>query len=141
MGITLSIGAAILFAVSQISVRQGVMKLGVSTGVALMLLSATLSTAILAFLLDKVEILLSASISGVLFFAMAGVIHFIGGWGFLNASASRIGPTRVGATTSMTPLFAAVLALVSLNQSMNQYIIGGIMMIVLGIYIVSTSEE
>jgi len=141
MGIYLSIGAAFLFAVSQISIRQGVKKLGVSTGVALMLVSATVATAVLASLLDKVEVLLTASTSGILLFALAGVIHFIGGWGFMNASASRIGPTRVSATTSLTPLFAAALALVSLNQTINLYIVGGIMLIVFGIYIVSTSEE
>ncbi len=141
MGILFSIGAAFLFSVSQISINQGVKKLGVPTGTAVMLGSATIVTAGLAILVEKTEVLLTASAIGILLFALAGVIHFIGGWGFMNASASRIGPTRVSATTSMTPLFAALLALVSLDQSLNLYIIGGIMLIVFGIYIVSTSEE
>jgi drug/metabolite transporter (DMT)-like permease len=141
MGILFSIVAAIFFALSHIAVRRGVTKLGVSTGTAIMLLSGTVTTIITAFLFDDVNLLYSANYPGLFYFAFAGVIHFIGGWGFQNASSSRIGATRVSAIVSITPLFAALLAFISLNQILNWTMLLGIFLIMIGIYAITTSKE
>jgi drug/metabolite transporter (DMT)-like permease len=141
MDILFSIAAAIFFALSHIAIRRGVSKLGVSTGTAIMLSSGTLVLLLIAFLVDDVQIVYSSDLSSLLFFAFAGVIHFIGGWGFMNASASRIGATRVSAMASLTPLFAAVLAFLALGEILNGYIVAGIFLIVIGIYFVATSKE
>ena len=141
MGILFSIGAAIFFALSHIAVRRGVSKLGVSTGTFIMLSSGTLVLLLIAFIHDDVLLIYSSNLSGLFFFALAGVIHFIGGWGFMNASASRIGATRVSAMASLTPLFAALLAFVSLGETVNRYILGGTFLIVFGIYFIVTSKE
>ncbi len=76
-----------------------------------------------------------------MFFALGGVIHFLGGWGFQNASASRIGPTRLSAMTGSTPLFAAIMAFILLNQVVNLYVLGGIILIVIGILVISLGEN
>ena len=141
MGILFSICASIFFSLTHIAVRRGVSKLGVSTGTAIMLSSGTLALMLIAFIYDDVLIINSSSFSGLFFFALAGVIHFIGGWGFMNASASRIGATRVSAMASLTPLFAALLAFISLGETVNGYILLGVLLIVLGIYFITTSKE
>lgn len=141
MGILYSISAAIFFSLSHIAIRRGVSKLGVSTGTAIMLSSGTIVLLLIAFLSDDVSIVYSSDVSSLLFFAFAGVIHFLGGWGFMNASASRIGATRVSAMASLTPLFAAILAFIALGETVNVYILAGIFLIVLGIYFVATSKE
>jgi drug/metabolite transporter (DMT)-like permease len=141
MGILFSIAAAICFSLSHISVRQGVSKLGVAAGTAIMLVTGTVTTLILALIIEGTQIVFAASIPGLLYFALAGLIHFNGGWGFMNASASRIGATRVSAMTSLTPLFAAIFAFFTLDQKLNGYIIIGILLIVIGIYTITTSKE
>jgi drug/metabolite transporter (DMT)-like permease len=141
MDILFSISAAVFFSLSHIAIRRGVSKLGVSTGTAIMLSSGALILLVIAFFFDDVHIVYAADGSSLLFFAAAGVIHFLGGWGFMNASASRIGATRVSAMASLTPLFAAILAFVALGEILNGYIVAGIGLIVMGIFMVATSKE
>ena len=141
MNIFFSILAAFFFSLSHITVRKGVTKLRVSSGTIIMLLAGTLSTLLIALILEGVQVLRPLNISSILFFALGGVIHFLGGWGFQNASASRIGPVRLSSMTGATPLFAAVLAFFSLKQVVNIYILGGIFLIVAGILIVTTGKN
>ena len=141
MDILLSIGAAIFFSLSHVTVKRGVSKLGISTGTLIMLSSGALVVLLIAFIYEGVLPIYSSNLSGLFFFALAGVIHFTGGWGFMNASASRIGATRVSAMASLTPLFAALFAFVSLGETVNGYILVGIFLIVFGIYFIVTSKE
>lgn len=106
-----------------------------------MLVTGTVVTVLIAMLIEGPQIVMSSTVAGFLYFALAGVIHFVGGWGFMNASASRIGPTRVSAMTSLTPLFAASLAFITLNEQLNRYLITGILLITFGIYLTATSSE
>ncbi len=137
MGIFFSIWAALFFSLSHITLRKGVTKLGVSSGTIIMLLAGTVSTLVIALILDGVQVLSPFNGVSLLYFALGGVIHFLGGWGFQNASASRIGPTRLSAMTGSTPLFAAILAFITLNQVVNVYILVGIFLIVSGIFTIT----
>jgi drug/metabolite transporter (DMT)-like permease len=137
MGIFFSIWAAFFFSISHITLRKGVIKLGVSSGTIIMLLSGTVTSLTLALVLEGVQVLSSADLISIMYFALGGVIHFLGGWGFQNLSASRIGPTRLSAMTGATPLFAALLAFFTLNQVVNLYILGGIFLIAIGIFTIT----
>ena len=137
MGIIFSLGAALFFSLSHITLRKGVTKLGVSSGTIIMLLAGTISTFLIAVIVDGFEFLQPINLTSILYFILGGMIHFLGGWGFQNASASRIGPTRLSAMTGSTPLFAAVLAFISLNQSLNIYVLMGILLIVFGVGTIS----
>ena len=137
MGIFFSIWAALFFSLSHITLRKGVTKLGVSSGTIIMLLAGTVSTLVIALILDGVQVLSPFNGVSILYFALGGVIHFLGGWGFQNASASRIGPTRLSAMTGSTPLFAAILAFITLNQVVNVHILMGIFLIVSGIFTIT----
>ncbi len=141
MGILFSLLAALFFSLSHITVRKGVTKLGVSSGTIIMLVAGTISTLVIALALEGVAVLRPLNLTSILFFALGGVIHFLGGWGFQNASASRIGPTRLSAMTGATPLFATILAFLSLNQTVNIYIFAGILLIVIGILAITLGEK
>ena len=133
MGIFFSFWAALFFSLSHITLRKGVTKVGVSSGTIVMLLAGTISTVSIALILEGVQILQPLNVTAISYFALGGVIHFLGGWGFQNASASRIGPTRLSAMTGSTPLFAAFLAFISHDQTLNIYILLGILLIVIGV--------
>ena len=141
MGILFSVLAAFFFSLSHITVRKGVTKLGVSSGTIIMLLAGTISTLAIALIMEGVEVLRPLNLTSILYFALGGVIHFLGGWGFQNASASRIGPARLSAMTGSTPLFATILAFFSLNQVVNIYISAGILLIVIGILTITLGEK
>ena len=95
----------------------------------------------LSLALEGFEVLSPLNLTSILFFAAGGVIHFLGGWGFQNASASRIGPARLSAMTGSTPLFATILAFISLNQVVNIYILAGVLLIVIGILAITLGEK
>ncbi len=141
MSIFFSLLAALFFSLSHITVRKGVTKLGVSSGTIIMLMAGTVSTLLIAFILEGVQVLKPLNIASILFFALGGVVHFLGGWGFQNASASRIGPVRLSSMTGATPLFAVILAFISLNQAVNIYILGGIFLIVAGILFITMGKS
>lgn len=140
MGIFFSILAAILFSLSHITVRRGVTKLGVSSGTIVMLFAGMVSTLLIALIQEGVQVIWPVNIISILFFSLGGLVHFLGGWGFQNASASRIGPTRLSSMTGSTPLFAAILAFLSLNQVLNIYILSGIFLIIIGVIVVTMGE-
>ena len=141
MSIFFSLLAAFFFSLSHITIRKGVTKLGVSSGTIIMLSAGTLSTLLIALTLEGVQVLKPLDLTSILFFALGGVIHFLGGWGFQNASASRIGPVRLSSMTGATPLFAVVLAFFSLKQVVNIYILGGIFLIVAGILFITMGRN
>jgi len=141
MGIIFSLLAALFFSLSHITIRKGVIKLGVSSGTIIMLFAGTISTLMIAILLEGFEVLSPLNLTSLMFFAAGGAIHFLGGWGFQNASASRIGPARLSAMTGSTPLFATILAFISLNQIVNIYIAAGVLLIVIGILAITLGEN
>ena len=141
MGIAFSISAAIFFSLSHITVKRGVSVLGVPMGTSIMLFMGTVTTFLIAIIFEGLQILSTASMWGLFYFEVAGTIHFVGGWGFMNASASRIGATRVSAMASLTSLFAAILAFITLNETLNWYVVLGILFITIGIYFTATSRE
>ena len=57
-----------------------------------------------------------ASGEAIALFAVAGVIHFVLGWLFLNMSQMRIGASRTAPLITLTPLFGVGLAVVTLGE-------------------------
>ena len=58
----------------------------------------------------------NASDGAIALFAVAGVIHFVLGWLFLNMSQARIGAARTAPLITLAPLFGVVLAAVTLGE-------------------------
>jgi len=104
----------------------------------LLLVSAAVATAIAALAIDGPSLLVAAPLSSIGWFAGAGLIHY-GGWGFMNASIQRVGPSRFSAISGVTPLFGAALAVAILHESVNPMMGLGIVLIVVGTYFIATS--
>jgi len=77
----------------------------------------------------------TASPSTLIYFALAGLLHFFIGWTFLNSSQKRIGAARTSALIGTTPLFAAVISLFTLGEVPSLYGIGGMLLIVAGVFV------
>jgi drug/metabolite transporter (DMT)-like permease len=101
---------------------------------ALALLAMSLATEDLTRLLD-------AGAWPLIAFAAAGVVHFLLGWTFLNLSQRRIGAARTSPLLTMAPLFALVVAAVTLGQLPGALALAAIVPMVLGAYLVAGGGE
>ncbi len=138
IGALWSIGGAIAFSLGHVALAKGIPPLGVVRATTLLLVSAAVATAIAALAIDGPSLLVAAPPSSIGWFAGAGLIHY-GGWGFMNASIQRVGPSRFSAISGVTPLFGAALAVAILHESVNPMMGLGIVLIVVGTYFIATS--
>jgi drug/metabolite transporter (DMT)-like permease len=82
----------------------------------LQLAAATAILVAASLLSEDLSQLGDASGDAIAIFALAGVIHFVLGWLFLNMSQARIGASRTAPLITLTPLFGVVLAAVTLGE-------------------------
>jgi len=138
IGALWSIGGAMAFSLGHVALAKGIPPLGVVRATTVLLVSAAIATALAALAIDGSAVLTSAPFAAIAWFAGAGVIHY-GGWGFMNASIQRVGPSRFSAISGVTPLFGAVLAVALLHESVNPIMGVGIALIVIGTYFIAVS--
>ena len=134
-----AIVAALSFSLGHVASSKGVRTSGVALAMTLMLAAATVVGVVGALAVDGWATLTAATGAAIGFFVAAGIIHFVGGWGFMAASIRLIGPSRMSAITGLTPLFAALLAVAFLDETLDPYIGAGIAVIVAGTYFIATS--
>ena len=79
----------------------------------------------------------TAPLGALASFGLAGFIHSFMGWTFLTVSQKRIGAARTGALVGATPLFAAIIAALTLGEILRPPALLGIGLVVVGIYLVS----
>ena len=70
-------------------------------------------------------------------FAVAGLVHFRGGWSLLNLSQKRIGAARTSPLLTTSPLFGVVLALVTVGQVPGLVALGAILLMCVGAWVVA----
>jgi drug/metabolite transporter (DMT)-like permease len=78
----------------------------------------------------------SAPGSALLWFAAAGVLHFVAGWTLLNVSQKRIGASRTSPLLTTVPLFGIAIAALTVGQLPHAVELPAIALIVLGAYVV-----
>ena len=100
--------------------------------------AALLAVAVAA---EDVTRLFDAGAWPLIAFAAAGVVHFLLGWTFLNLSQRRIGAARTSPLLTMAPLFALVVAAITLGQLPGALALVAIVPMVLGAYLVSGGGE
>lgn len=129
--------AGVGFGLFQTLNRRAVSRMDVylATFVQLLISAVVLATASLAT--QDLHLLIGAPAGALINFAVAGFIHFFVGWTLLNASQKRIGASRTSPLIGTTPLFAAIIAAVTLSEVPNLATLAGIAMIVIGVYLVS----
>ena len=79
-----------------------------------------------------------ASGEAIALFAIAGIIHFVLGWLFLNMSQMRIGASRTAPLITLTPLFGVVLAVVTLGELPSATALAAIVPIIIGAWILAS---
>ncbi len=73
-------------------------------------------------------------------FGLAGLFHFFIGWTFLTISQNKVGAARTGALVGTTPLFAIFISALAFQEYLRFPILGGILLLVIGVYLVSFAE-
>lgn len=74
-------------------------------------------------------------------FALAGIVHFYLGWTLLTISQNKVGAARTGALTGTSPLFALFVSALAFNEFLRLPVLGGILMLVAGVYLVSFDKN
>jgi uncharacterized membrane protein len=102
-------------------------------------LSVATAVLVLASLLSEdLSRLGDASGDAIALFAIAGVIHFVLGWLFLNVSQMRIGASRTAPLITLTPLFGIVLAAVTLGELPSAAVLAAIAPIMVGAWLLAS---
>jgi drug/metabolite transporter (DMT)-like permease len=108
-----------------------------STFILLLISTVVLSFASLAT--EDLSVLSGATVMAYVNFGLAGFFHFVLGWTFISLSQERIGAARTGALVGATPLFATLVALLTFSEFLSLLTMLGIIIVVAGVYLVSTS--
>ena len=131
--------AALGFGLSAVFIKAAMSSVSVKTATVVSLISSTVVTMIFALIFHSKEIL-ALSPMAFIWFILAGLITFLGGR-LLNFQAiNLVGASKASAVVSATPLFAAILAVTFLNETVNLMLGIGTMMIVTGIALVVMQE-
>ena len=140
LGIILSISAACCWSIGATLARLG-LRSGMRTSTATFV-STLGSLPLLAILAISVNFhdLASLSLKAILWFFMVGIINYVMARQFNYISIKHIGVTKATPLFASSPVFATVLAVVFLGESINALIIIGTLSILSGIYLVVTSQ-
>ena len=104
-------------------------------------LQLSVATAILvvaSLLSEDLSQLGGASDEAIALFGLAGVIHFVLGWLFMNMSQARIGASRTAPLITLTPLFGVVLAALALGELPSAAAVAAMAPIVVGAWLLAS---
>ena len=139
LGILLAITAAFCWGTGVIFVRLGLQGIKTSTGTPISMVSSVILVGLLALLINFDDIV-SLSLTTLLWFGLIGVINYVIGRQCNYSAIQYIGVTRATPLFASAPVFALVLAVVFLGESINLPTITGTLSIVVGLYLVMTSQ-
>jgi drug/metabolite transporter (DMT)-like permease len=135
-----AIAAALAWTLGNIAVARGLQRVGVVRGTLVQLVVSTTCVGATTLAVEGSHPFRSTSALPVAYFAASGLLHFLAGWGFMNASIRRIGPSRMSAVTNgVAPLLAVLLAVVTLGEHLTPLVGAGAVLIVAGTYLVTVS--
>jgi len=140
-GVLLALASGFTLGVFQAFNRKASQGIDIYRGTFLLIaISAVLLTSG-SLLTEDISLVWQAPFIAIVNFAIAGFIHFFVGWTLLTISQEQIGAARTGAIVGATPLWAAVIAFVFLDELLSVPAIIGILLIVGGVYIVSADRN
>jgi len=138
LGSILAISAGVGYGVFQSVNRRTLQGMDVFTSTFLNLFLGSVVLVIVTAITEDLNVLSSTPQSAYVNFALAGLIHFVLGWTFLNAAQKQIGAARTGALVGTTPLFGTFIAAVTLAETPTIVSTVGILIIVGGVYLVNS---
>lgn len=86
------------------------------------------------------EMISTLTAIAILYFSLAGALHFFIGWTFLNASQKTVGAARTTSLIGTTPIFAALFSAITLSEIPTVISTAGILTIVAGVYLVNANK-
>jgi drug/metabolite transporter (DMT)-like permease len=140
-GPLLAAGAGLGFGVFQTLNRravQGISDAYVATFLQLVVALVVLVGASLAT--EDPATLRAATTTSIVWFALAGVVHFLLGWTLLNKSQMRIGAARTSPLISTNPVFGTLIAAVAIRELPRLLAWVGIAVVTSGAIVVSLSR-
>jgi|TARA_B100002003_G_C14035987_1_gene499214 drug/metabolite transporter (DMT)-like permease len=138
LGIVLAITASFCWGAGAIFTRLGLQNIKVSAGAFISMLSSVLLVGLLTLAMNFDDVV-HLSPAALLWFALVGIVNFVLGRQFNFAAIRYIGVTKASPLFAAAPLFAMLLALIFLGESVNVAIIIGTLVLVPGLYLVVTS--
>lgn len=133
--VAFALGAAISWALSAILVRLGLRFMPATLGTFLSLISGVVLMVVVVGLFQR-QHLDEITWAALGIFAAVGLFNFVFGRYFNFLSISHLGVARATPITASTPLFAAILAVALLGESLNALTVLGTALVLGGIYIV-----
>jgi len=92
------------------------------------------------FVTGEVRLLSDAPLSSLAFFSGSAIIHYVAGWTLLALSQHQVGVGRTGAVVAAAPLVGTLLAAPILGESLGLGTLGGVILTVCGVALVSISR-
>ena len=136
-----AVSAGVGLGVFQALNRRAVRGMDVYQATFLQLLVSVLILAAISLATQDLHVLHTAPPGALIHFSLAGLIHFFVGWTFLNASQKRIGASRTSPLIATNPLFAALIAAVTLREFPNLLAWIGLLLIIGGVYGISKGSR
>jgi drug/metabolite transporter (DMT)-like permease len=131
-GALLAVISAVGFGLFQAFNRRGAHKIDIFWATYLLIITSSLVLVLITISTQSFSSLFSAPSDAIINFGVAGFIHFFIGWTLLSLSQKRVGAARTGAITGATPLFATIIAYVTLDEIPSLMSILGIILVVSG---------
>jgi DME family drug/metabolite transporter len=134
LSVALALGAALSWGFGAVFVRLALRDMSAALGTLISLVAGFLFTALLVAVF-QLDAALSLSAEALLLFGIVGIFNFPLGR-FLNyLSMSHIGVGRSTPILASSPLFAMVLAIIFIGESLNLAAIAGTALIMAGLYV------
>lgn len=141
-GLIFALLAAVIFAASAVTVRKGMAQVGESfTGVVISVLIGIPFFAASIFLSGEWSKLWYLSGQGFILLGIAGIIHFVAGRLFTYNAYRLIGANKAATFGRTTPIYAVILGVLFLNESLTIFLIFGVLCIIGGAILVSTERK
>jgi uncharacterized membrane protein len=139
-GVLWALAAGAGFGLFQSLNRQAVKGMDVYLATFVQLAVSALVLGAISVLTQDLSLLRAVPLRGYLNFIAAGFFHFLIGWTFLNASQKRIGAARTSPLIGTNPLFATLLAALTLREFPRPLEMAGIAIIVAGAWLISSEN-
>ena len=137
MGFILAIGAAISFGSVGIFTRIGVEHIKPPGATLIALLSSSIVVTVFTIVLEM-EIVRNVSLSGILWFAVIGILYFPLARNFFFLGVNSIGASRTSGIYASYPLFTVIFATMFLKEDMTISVMVGTLCIVGGLVFLAT---
>ena len=138
-GIAFAIASSICWGVGAIFVRLGSQGIKTTTGTFISMLASMMLVCSLALAIDR-DAVLSLTPMALLWFSMVGLVSYVLGRGLNYTAIQYIGVGRATPMIASAPLFAVIIAVIFTGESINLPIVAGTLSVVIGLYLVITSQ-